>query len=170
MDGQDRGGAFDSRAFRDALGCFGTGVAIAATRAEDGAPVGLTINSFSSVSLDPPLILWSIDLNSGCLPAFRNTAAFSINILTEDQIDIARLFAVPGVCRFGSTPHYDGEFGAPVIEDALASIECKVEARHPGGDHEIIVGRATRITHAIGGKPLLYWRGQFRQLSGDFLS
>jgi len=161
----DELGSFESRAFRDALGCFATGVAIAATRAVDGTPVGLTVNSFSSVSLDPPLVLWSIDLQSGSLSAFRGAAAFSINILAASQVEIARRFAEPGTCRFDETPCSDGALGVPVIDGALAVLECAVEARHPGGDHEIIIGRAQRISHAIGVKPLLYWRGRFRALA-----
>jgi flavin reductase (DIM6/NTAB) family NADH-FMN oxidoreductase RutF len=167
MQREDTPGAFDARAFRDALGSFATGVAVAATRARDGAPVGLTINSFSSVSLDPPLVLWSIDLRSGSLSAFRDAQAFSINILSDKQTGIARRFAEPGVCRFGETPCDEGALGVPVLRDALAVIECQAEARHPGGDHEIIIGRAARISHAVGRKPLLFWRGRFRALAAD---
>ena len=167
VESADKSEGFDARAFRDALGCFGTGVAVAATRGRDGEPVGLTINSFSSVSLDPPLILWSIDLRSGSLEAFRRARAFSINILTDEQTQIARRFADPSGCRFGGAPYTDGALGAPVLDGALAVLECEVEARHPGGDHEIIVGRAKRISHAVGARPLLFWRGRFRALHGD---
>ncbi len=165
MDGDEAGGALDTRAFRDALGCYGTGVAIATTKSAAGEPVGLTINSFSSVSLDPPLVLWSIDLGSGSLAAFRESSSFAINILSDGQADIARLFAQPGVCRFSTTPHTTTALGLPLIDDALATFECSVEARHPGGDHEIVVGRVLRITHAMLVKPLLFWRGRFRGLS-----
>jgi len=165
MHGDTLAGAFDARAFRDALGCFATGVAIAATRSPDGTPVGLTINSFSSVSLDPPLILWSIDLGSGNLASFQAADAFSINILAESQIELARRFAEPGAGRFEGASHSTGALGVPVIENALAVIECRTEARHPGGDHEIIVGRALHIAHAIGVRPLLFWRGRFGGLA-----
>lgn len=160
MDGDDTG-AFDSRGLRDALGCYGTGVAIAATRDADGAPVGLTINSFSSVSLDPPLILWSLDLNSGSLSVFRQAQAFSISVLSQEQAALARRFASPVLSRFGDAPHHEGSLGVPVIGNALASFECAVEARHPGGDHEIIIGRVRRISHRLGGRPLLFWKGRF---------
>lgn len=158
------GGALNSRAMRDAFGCYGTGVAIATTRSSAGAPVGLTINSFSSLSLDPPLVLWSIDLGAGSLSAFREASKFAINILSEGQADIARLFAKADVCRFSNAPHAISDLDLPVIDGALATLECAVETRHPGGDHEIMVGRVLRISHAIGLKPLVFWRGAFRSL------
>jgi 4-hydroxyphenylacetate 3-hydroxylase, reductase component len=133
--------AFDTRAFRTALGHYATGVAIIAGVDAAGAPYGLTINSFASVSLDPPLVLWSIGLESESLPAVREAGPFSISILNADQNELAMRFAKSRSDRFSGVDTWVGASGAPIIAEALAWFDCQTHAIYPGGDHEIILGR-----------------------------
>lgn len=154
----------DARALRGALGAFATGVAIVTTAAADG-PHGLTINSFVSVSLDPPLVLWSLDRRSHSLDAFEAAPCFAINVLGAHQADLARRFARPGAPRFGGLALADGLEGAPLLPDCIASFECRRVAVHDGGDHVIFVGRIERY-RADHRPPLVFSRGQFGGFSG----
>lgn len=148
------------RHLRDVLGSFTTGVVVVTTRGDGGRPVGLTINSFNSVSLDPPLILWSIALKAPSLGAFRAADSFVINILGAHQEEIGRRFATPAPDKFSGVAWEAGFTGAPVIADTAAHLECKVHARHPGGDHEIYLGEVVALQDR-GHAPLVYHRGAF---------
>jgi flavin reductase (DIM6/NTAB) family NADH-FMN oxidoreductase RutF len=150
----------DQQALRSALGCFATGIAVVTTRGGDGLPVGLTVNSFNSVSLDPPLILWSISLSAPSLPAFRDHDGFAVNILAADQAEICMQFARGAEDKFSGVGWREGRFGVPLIEGAVAQFECSTHARHPGGDHEIYLGRVVGLS-ASDTPPLVIWRGSF---------
>lgn len=151
------------RHLRDVLGSFTTGVVVVTTRGEAGRPIGLTINSFNSVSLDPPLILWSLALKAPSLGAFRATDSFVINILGAHQEDLGRRFATPSADKFAGIDWEPGLTGAPVLEDTAAHLECRVHARYPGGDHEIYLGEVVALQDR-GHEPLVYHRGAFRRL------
>jgi len=153
----------DTSVLRKTLGCFPTGVVVAATLGDNDKPVGLTINSFSSVSLDPPLILCSIALNAPSLSAFREHPAFTINVLSEEQKSVCTQFAKPSEDKFKGIDWYPGFGGAPVISGALAVIQCKTYRRYEGGDHEIILGEVMKIEFTEQ-QPLVYHRGEFAEL------
>ncbi|MEM7615575.1 MAG: flavin reductase family protein, partial [Pseudomonadota bacterium] len=135
----------DERAYRDALGCFATGVAVITTLTDRG-PLGITANSFASVSLDPPLVLWSPARTSARFPAFEAATHFAIHILAEDQRALSDRFARQGE-DFGGVDHQPGLGDAPLIEGCSARLECAHSAGHDGGDHLIVVGEVLRFTH-----------------------
>lgn len=153
------------RAFRDALGQFCTGVTTITSLAEDGEPVGMTVNSFSSLSLDPPLILWSIANSTPSFDCFMQGEPFVVNMLAEDQQALALKFAQSGANKFDGVETLSGAQGVPIIPDCVAYLECTVDARHPGGDHDIIVGLVKRVFN-FGKAPLLFHGGAFHSLSG----
>lgn len=155
---------FDSRAFRNAVGRFTTGVAIATCRARDGAQVGLTVNSFNSVSLEPPLVLFSIDRKARSCSQFVDAGNFAINILRADQTGLSKTFASADAPRWDGLNVRGLATGAPVLVDALASFDCRTVAAHDGGDHIIFVGRVEALVSAEG-DPLLYFRGAYRELA-----
>jgi flavin reductase (DIM6/NTAB) family NADH-FMN oxidoreductase RutF len=140
--------AFDTRDFRNALGTFATGVTIITARGRDGEPVGLTVNSFASVSLDPPLVLWSQSLYAQSLPAFQEASHFVVNVLAADQVELSQRFAGAHDNRFLNVEHIVPEHGAPVIVGCAAHFECRNEARYYGGDHVIFLGRVERYAHS----------------------
>lgn len=151
--------------FRAVLGRFATGVTVVTTRTAAGEPAGLTVNSFTSVSLDPPLILFCLDRAAGSFPAFESGEGFAVNILGAGQEQTSNRFADPQADRFVVDPTEVWESGAPILRDALAALDCAVHARHDGGDHMILVGRVLRLQVLAEGEPLLYWRGSYRQLA-----
>ncbi|MFQ5346646.1 MAG: flavin reductase family protein [Rhodothalassiaceae bacterium] len=153
----------DRRAFRDALGRYPTGVAVATTRDAAGRPHGITINSFASVSLDPPLILWSIARRATTADAFLSAPYFAISVLAEHQEALARAFSWSAADRFAGVATVAGLGEVPLLETALAAFECQREAVHPGGDHAILVGRVARFRMRPG-RPLLFHAGLFRGL------
>ena len=152
---------FDRRAFRNALGCFATGVTVVTTVTDAGEPVGLTANSFSSVSLDPPLVLFCLDRASHNLGAFRAAGRFAVNVLGDDQRDLSVRFSTTIGDRWDGVVWDRWETGAPVLNGCLAALDCETEAIHEGGDHVIIVGRVQRLAATTDGKPLLYFRGNY---------
>lgn len=154
----------DSLLLRKSLGCFPTGVIVVTTLGDDGMPVGMTINSFSSVSLDPPLVLWNIALDAPSLGAFREHPGFTLNILSEQQQSVCQQFAKPAQDKFKGIEWKPGYEGTPVISGALAVIQCKPYQRYEGGDHEIILGEVVNIA-STEEKPLVYNRGQFAALA-----
>lgn len=154
----------DARTFRDALGCFATGVTIVTAMDADGLPVGLTANSFTSVSLDPPLLLVCIANNAGTKPVLESAERFAVNVLQIGQQPTSNRFAGRGEDRFASTPWQVGEFGTPVLTGSLASFECSRHALHDGGDHIILVGRVMKAMFEPRRDPLLYFRGKYRRL------
>jgi flavin reductase (DIM6/NTAB) family NADH-FMN oxidoreductase RutF len=160
--------AFDARAFRDAVGWFATGVTVMSARAPDGTLYGVTANSFSSVSLDPPLVLWSLDKRSPSLKGFEVAGHFAVNILTQEQQGLSARFASTGPDKWQDIAHERWETGAPILPGSLASLDCTVTAIHDGGDHLIFVGRVLRLHANRHGKPLLFSRGSYRAL-GDRL-
>ncbi|MBD1593718.1 flavin reductase family protein [Arthrobacter sp. S1_S22] len=151
--------ADDFRAFRRALGQFATGVTVIATSAGDEV-VGMAANSFSTVSLDPPLVLWSIRKESKSLPSFLNNGHFSINILGEDQMEVSGLFGRPQPNQFGQAKWDAGRHGDPLLEGAIAHFECVTESVVDGGDHHILIGRVERFAR-FDGAPLLFAQGQY---------
>lgn len=154
----------DARTLRDALGCFATGVTVVTTFDPDGDPVGLTANSFTSVSLDPPLLLVCISRKSGSLKALERAEYFAVNVLHIGQQPASSLFAVPGEDRFRQTPWKRGRHDAPVLSNALANFECRRHQMHDGGDHVIVVGEVLRASFDPRRDPLLYFRGKYRRL------
>jgi len=151
-------GAEARRAFRDALGRFGTGVTVVTAAAETG-PCGITANSFASVSLDPALVLWSVDKGSDRFPVFNAAQHTAIHVLRSDQADLARQFTKGGR-DFAGIDWAPGDGGAPLITGCLTRFECDLVANHDGGDHRILVSRVTRVTLGEGA-PLLFAHGRF---------
>lgn len=153
--------------FRRACGRFATGVAIATALDKSGAPQGLTINSFTSVSLDPPLILFCIDKEAQSLDAFHSAAAFAVNILAANQRELSDRFARVRGNRFSGIRWNPGDAtGAPLIEDAICTIECKKESCIEAGDHFIFLGLMVDA-HPGSGSPLLYFAGNYEHLDLD---
>ena len=154
----------DARTLRDALGCFATGVTVVTTLDADGQPVGLTANSFTSVSLDPPLLLVCIAKSAGSLAAMEAAENFAVNVLHIGQQPTSNLFARSGEDRFAATPWSRGHNGAPLLSGALVNFECRRHALHEGGDHVILVGEVIRARFEPRRDPLLYFRGKYRRL------
>ena len=151
---------FDARDFRTALATFATGVTIMTARGRDGEPVGLTVNSFASVSLDPPLVLWSQSLYAQSLAAFQEASHFVVNVLAADQVELSKRFAGAHDNRFLNVQHVVPEHGAPVIAGCAAHFECRNEARYYGGDHVIFLGRVER--YAYTSRPtLMFCHGRY---------
>lgn len=155
---------FDKTAFRNALGNFATGVTIVTAKGEDGTLVGVTANSFNSVSLDPPLVLWSLDRGSPSLTVLENASHFCVHILAEGQNDLCMKFAKSGEDKFSGVDFSDGLGGAPVFDGCLAQFECRNVVHHDGGDHVIIVGEVERFA-TMDGDPLIFFRGQLGDLA-----
>lgn len=147
-----------TRAFRDALGRFATGVTVVTCATADG-PLGITANSFSSVSLDPPLVLWSIARTSTRFAAFSAAQHFAIHILAEDERDLAARFTRGGA-GFDGLDWTAGPGGAPMIGGTFARFDCRLHAAHDGGDHLILVGRVDRVAQRDGA-PLVFAQGHF---------
>ena len=150
----------DQRHLRQALGRFATGVTVIATRTVEGKLEGLTANSFSAVSLDPPLVLWSLRRNAPSLDSFLNSGYFAVSVLAANQSDLSRHFATPAEDKFATAAHAAGLGGCPVLQDALASFECSTEHTVVGGDHIIFIGRVHRATYRDG-EPLIFSAGQY---------
>lgn len=156
----DEGILTDSQMLRSAYGSYGTGVTVVTTVPADGSPVGLTVNSFSSVSLDPPLVLWCLDKSANSLQIFEQTSHFAINVLAHDQVDLSNTFASSGEDKFSGLDYTTGAGDAPLLEGSVAQFECESWATYDGGDHIILVGKivAYRRNNAPG---LLYIGGQY---------
>lgn len=158
---QARSPDFSTSQFRQALGMFATGVTIVTTRTPAGELVGLTANSFNSVSLAPPLVLWSLARSAGAMAAFSTGSHYAINILSADQQELARQFAAKDVDRYQGVAFTLGASGAPLLEDAAATFECFNRSRYEEGDHVIFVGEVERCAHRVGAAPLLFHGGRF---------
>jgi flavin reductase (DIM6/NTAB) family NADH-FMN oxidoreductase RutF/pimeloyl-ACP methyl ester carboxylesterase len=154
----------DARTLRDAMGCFATGVTIITAHAPDGRPVGLTANSFTSVSLDPPLLLVCIANNAGSAETLRDIDGFAVNVLQIGQQPVSNLFAGKSEDRFAGTKWEVGEYGAPILPSSLGIFECKRHALHEAGDHFILVGKVEKASFEPRRDPLLYFRGKYRRL------
>lgn len=157
--------SFDSTSFRKALGLFVTGVTVITTRTAEGEPVGVTANSFNSVSMTPPLILWSLGRASRSLEAFETTDHFAVHILRSDQRDISNQFARSGADKFEGVPYVTGQSGIPLLTDCAARFECSVYDRHDGGDHIIFIGEVLSILSDHDAAPLLYHGGRYAALT-----
>ena len=153
--------SFSSQEFRAALGMFATGVTIVTARTADGQPIGLTANSFNSVSLDPPLVLWSLSQAAASLPAFRAGSHYAINVLAAGQRDLAERFAFKGGDRWSGVGFAAGIGGAPLLEGAAATFECFNRSRYEEGDHVIFVGEVERCSWRPGVAPLIFHGGRY---------
>ena len=158
---QPRPPNFSTPEFRAALGMFATGVTIVTARAANGRLVGLTANSFNSVSLHPPLVLWSLARAAGSLAVFSAGSHYAINVLAADQQALAQRFATKGVDRWADVTYAQGVAGAPLLAGAAATFECFNRSRYEEGDHVIFVGEVERCTHRAGASPLLFHGGKF---------
>jgi len=155
--------AHDGRALRDALGAWATGVAVATTLDGTGAPVGMTINSFAAVSLQPPLVLWSARHGVPPFDAFELADHFAVHVLADHQQPLSDRFAQVGGDKFADLPWQPGRAGLPLLEGALARFQCRVAHRYPGGDHLILVGEVLEVERS-GGAPLLFHGGAYGTL------
>jgi flavin reductase (DIM6/NTAB) family NADH-FMN oxidoreductase RutF len=153
--------SFSSQEFRAALGMFATGVTIVTARTAEGLVIGLTANSFNSVSLDPPLVLWSLAQDAASLPVFRAGSHYAINILAKDQKVLAERFALKGSERWNGVKFAEGAGGAPLLEGAAATFECFNRSRYEEGDHVIFVGEVERCAWRTGASPLLFHGGRY---------
>lgn len=154
----------DPLTYRDVMGAFPTGVTIMTVGLEGGFRLGVTASSFNTVSLDPPLILWSLALEAPSLGAFRAHDHFGVNVLAAGQRDVALQFARPSADKFAGVDTEAGlSTGVPLVKGALAQIECRVAARYPGGDHEIILGEVLALRRRDGA-PLVFQHGAFHGL------
>lgn len=155
----------DRALFFRLMGSFASSVTVITSRGEDGVPRGFTASAFSSLSLDPPLCLVAVDLRSESLPSIQESRAFIVNILADDQEEISRRFAAKATDKFTGLAHEPGPAtGAPILDGALAWIECRVREIYPGGDHLILVGDI-QGGDAREAAPLVYFRGQYRNLA-----
>lgn len=154
---------FDPRSFRNALGCFTTGITVVATRV-NGTPIGMTVNSFTSVSLDPPLVLFCLGRDSRNYDTFATADAFAFSILAEDQQELSTRFARSDhQDRFTGVGHDAGVTGSPLLHGALAALDCRRERAVEMGDHTILIGRVVDLRMGKG-RPLLYFRGGYAQV------
>ena len=151
----------------NALGCFATGVTVVTCVDTEGRPFGLTVNSFTSVSLSPPLLLVCIARRARCAPALLAAGHFAVNVLQTGQQPASIRFSTRDEDRFGTTPWSTGETGAPLLMDSLGVFECERHAVHEGGDHHILLGRVIKARFDAGLDPLLYFRGRYRRLHFD---
>ncbi|MFT3733282.1 MAG: flavin reductase family protein [Hyphomicrobium sp.] len=150
--------------FRQALGCFATGITIITGVTQDGQRFGLTASSFQSVSLTPPLILYNVRKGAASIDLVKSTGTFCVNVLRHEHADLAKRFAAPVEDRFHGVEWSSGRLGCPVLPDAIASFECRLWATHECGDHEIVVGEVTALKRTTEGNPLIYYRGQFHPI------
>lgn len=148
------------RRYRAALAQFATGVAIVTAATPEGCPVGLTVNSFSSVSLDPPLVLWSLANTAQCLPAFCTASHYAVNVLGADQIELSKSFASYRGDRFARIAFRPGAGGAPILPQCIAWFECANHRRYEAGDHTIFIGKVERY-EMKSRRPLLFYSGLY---------
>lgn len=156
--------SLDAKEFRFALGNFPTGVTVITSLAEDGELLGATANSFSSVSLDPPLVLFSLDRGAYSLDAYLKAGAFAINILSLDQQDLSNRFAKALGDKWDGIEYETWETGSPILPGAIASFDCRLWNTYDGGDHIIFVGEVLQMSRDGEGQPLVFFRGQYGEL------
>lgn len=154
----------DGRELRNALGRFATGVCVITTIDAQGNAVGMTANSFSSVSLEPPLVLWSLQSGSDMYDTFAHPRRYAINVLSSEQMDLSNQYAKKGDHVLDPGHYSIGRHGAPIIRNALVSFECELDVTHEGGDHLIIIGRVKDVSSRPTGKPLLFHSGSYCEL------
>lgn len=155
---------FSSRDFRDSLGLFATGIAIATT-SNDTERVGITINSFASVSMEPPLVLFSVCRTLRSFPVFERARGFTINLLRKDQKDLSARFARPGEDKWSGLDTAAGAHGGVIIRPSLASFDCKLHRCYDGGDHTIFVGEVVALGSEAVHEPLIYFRSNYHEIA-----
>ena len=153
--------AFGTEDFRAALAMFATGVTIVTALDADSRPVGLTANSFNSVSIEPPLVLWSLSLQAGTLPAFERGSHYAVHILASDQHALAERFARKEIDRFEGVAYRPGKHGVPILDGAAAVFECFNRSRYEEGDHVIFVGEVERCAKQDDAHPLIFHGGRY---------
>src|SRR5665213_1368354 len=162
------GMTFTSRQFRDALGLYPTGIAVVTAATDDGSIGGLTVNSFTSISLDPPLVMVALARSISSLDIFERASHFAVSLLRDDQRHVSASFAKSDLAKWQGGHHRRGAL-APIIHPNLAAFECEVFARHDGGDHRLLLGKVIGLEAENAGtsRPLLYYRGQYRELAEE---
>jgi flavin reductase (DIM6/NTAB) family NADH-FMN oxidoreductase RutF len=155
--------AFDVRSFRRALGHFPTGVCVVTSQV-DGARVGMTVSSFNSLSLEPPLILFSIDGRTMGLSLWRKAKGYAVNMLAENQKDLSDRFAKSGSNKWEGTTYAEGLFGAPVLPGVAAALECAAWGTHAGGDHVLFIAEVKRFRTSADRRPLVFSKGLYAKL------
>ncbi len=155
-----------SRELRSVLGRFATGVCVITTTRADNSAVGITANSFSSVSLEPPLVLWNLQNNSERYADFSSPDYFAINVLSSDQEALSTHYARRGIYQMDAAHFEAGQHGSPIVHGALASLECETETTYEAGDHLIIIGRVRSMVSGEATDPLLFYGGAYRKLDG----
>jgi flavin reductase (DIM6/NTAB) family NADH-FMN oxidoreductase RutF len=159
--------AIDRAEFRKCLGSFATGVTVITAMGPRGEPVGNTVSSFNSVSLDPPLILWSLGRHAYSLKAYLSTDHFAVNVLREGQKAMSHRFAKALGNKWEGLEYDIWESGCPILPNALAIFECKIAHTYVGGDHVIFVGEVINADHDPGGRPLLFYRGNYSSIVSE---
>jgi flavin reductase (DIM6/NTAB) family NADH-FMN oxidoreductase RutF len=162
--------SFDERQFRNALGAFPTGVAVITGQIESGERLGMTVSSFNSVSISPPLVLFSVARRAHSFGAWSAMPRYAINILSQQQEEISNRFARPLGDKWSGLIVLDGKTGVPILPNALAVFECEAYARYDGGDHEIFVGRVLtlRVSPHKQEEPLVFYGGRYRRLDAGY--
>jgi 3-hydroxy-9,10-secoandrosta-1,3,5(10)-triene-9,17-dione monooxygenase reductase component len=153
----------EAQELRRVMGHFATGVTVITTKDQDGAPQGLTANAFMSLSLNPPLILISVDKGATCYACFAPQNGFTVNFLSDDQEEISRRFATKGIDKFAGLQWQEGTNGAAILDGVLGYVECKVTQCYDGGDHTIVLGEILNVS-ATGERPLLFFKGKYQRL------
>ena len=159
--------SFSALDFRAACGRFATGVTVVTGMDEDKKPVGVTVNSFSSVSLEPPLVLFCLDKQALSFDAFSIASRFAINFLAEDQENLSNQFAKQSEDKFAGIEYEFNQDGVPILANCLGALECRMHAVHDGGDHQIIVGEVSKILTGRDASPLLYFKGSYGRLANS---
>jgi len=154
----------DKNELRRIMGHFATGVTVITTISKDGTPYGWTANAFMSVSLEPSLLLISVDKKAESYPYFQQSRVFTVNVLRDDQEGLSRRFAVSGGNKFEGVAYHRGANNVPILEDTLAYIECRLYATYEGGDHTLHLGEVIEA-ETREGRPLLFYRGGYRAFS-----
>ncbi|MGD9944791.1 MAG: flavin reductase family protein [Burkholderiaceae bacterium] len=155
----------DPRALRHALGQFATGVAVVTARGPNGRLTGVTVNSFNSVSLDPPLILFSLHRQATRLTPLLEAEGFAVNVLGRAQRSLSDRFARASDASWDGVGYRSGRTGAPCLQGALAHLECRLHASYDGGDHLIVLGRVIELAHHADDEPLIFFRGRYHELA-----
>ena len=153
----------DSQELRRVMGHFATGVAVITTKDKDGVLQGLTANAFMSLSLNPPLVLISVDKGAQCYACFEPPNCFTVNFLAEGQEEISKRFATKGIDKFSGLKWRPGRNGAAIIDGVIGAVECRITQCHDGGDHTIVVGEILNVS-AAGDRPLLFFKGKYQKL------
>ena len=156
--------SLDRRELRNALGSFATGVTVITTLDRRGRPIGITANSFNSVSLDPPMVLFSLSRQAFSLRGFRSAHSFAINVLAEHQGEVSDRFATPSGEKWDGVDYETWETGCPILPEAIAKLECRIRHTYMGGDHVIFVGEVVRLAYQPKGRPLLFFHGRYCSL------